>query len=83
MLRQLGYTVHPFASIAEYRETSRDVVPAVSVVDMRLDGAVGARRANPVARRVLRDAGDLHQWREQHAGNRARHEGGCAMKFLR
>ena len=41
MLRQLGYTVHPFASIAEYRETSRDVVPAVSVVDMRLDGESG------------------------------------------
>lgn len=41
MLRQLGYTVHPFESIAAYRLAPRDVVPAVSVVDMRLDGESG------------------------------------------
>lgn len=41
MLRQLGYTVHPFDSIDGYRRAARDVVPAVSVVDMRLEGESG------------------------------------------
>jgi len=50
MLRQLGYTVHPYASVTEYRRAPRDEVPAVSVVDMRLNGESGL-----AVQTVLRD----------------------------